>query len=173
MNEYIKDYGIVSEDDIYNLAERYLSDNCIVYAMHSDHFFCGLSLDIDIPHLMEMRIFNDDSELKICRYSLGNQFRWRYINDNDFRNWLSEEKDDFLSDFNNMTFDEVSYLDIVEKSGAEKSDTEYCTTGGGKYNLPVKKAERIKIRNYLDYDENGIAFISDFRIVKILKEGEK
>lgn len=170
MNEYIYDYGTVTEDEVYSLAEKYLSDKCIVYAVHSDHFFCGLSLDIDVSRLMELRIFSDESELKICRYSLGKKFRWRYINDNDFRSWLSEEDDDFLRDFNNMVFDEVSYLDIDNE---KSSCTEYVTTGGGEYSLPVENAERIKIRNYLDYDENGIAFISDFRIVKILKKGEK
>ncbi len=169
MKEYITDYGKVSPDEIIALAEKYLSGDCIVYAVYSDRFFCGNSIEGDISHLMELRIFNENSELKICRYDLSSDFHWRYIDDSRFIDTISKETDGFLRDFNNRTFDEISFLDIDSKKSSGK---DYVTTGGGKYSLPVANAERIKTRSYIDYDENGILSINDFRIVKILTKGE-
>ncbi|MBR1556021.1 MAG: hypothetical protein IJ644_11615, partial [Oscillospiraceae bacterium] len=64
---------------------------------------------------------------------------------------------------------EDQYLDIdTEKS----SGTSYIATGGGAYTLPVEDAEKIRIRNYISYDEQGIAQITDFRIVQYLRKGE-
>ena len=169
MREYITSFGTVPPDEVIALAEKYLTADCIVYAVYSDRFFCGLSPDRDVSGLMEMRIFNEDSEIKICRYTLGNDFRWRYISDRKFMERLSEEPNSFLSDINNRVFDEISYLDIDSK---KSYGINYVTIGGGKYSLPVENAERIKTRSYLDYDENGILSVNDFRIVQILKKGE-
>lgn len=170
MKEYITACGTASPDEVIALAEEYLADDCIVCALYSDHFFCGLSPDTDVSRLMEMRIFNENGEFKICRHMLGDNFRWRYISDEQFTKRLSAESDEFLSNFRNRTFDEISYLDIDSK---KSSGMNYVTTGGGKYSLPVENAERIKTRSYLDYDKNGILSINDFRIVKILEKGEK
>lgn len=49
----------------------------------------------------------------------------------------------------------------------------YVTTGGGSYTLPIENAEKIKIRNYLEYDENGIVVISDFRIMGFSQKGSE
>ena len=45
------------------------------------------------------------------------------------------------------------------------------TTGGGSYTLPVENAEKIRIRNYLEYVENGIVTIPDFRIIGFIQKG--
>ncbi len=164
MKEFITDYGMISEDQIIETAKKY---NGLVYALHTDHFYCGNDVEVDPFHLMELRVFNDDGEFKAIRFELGKVFYWRYISDTDFRNKLQVECDDFLADFKNRTFDEKQYLDIDKKLG-----TSYINTGGGHFSLPVEKAERILVRSYLDYDDNGILSIDDSRIVRIIKEGE-
>lgn len=166
MREYIAEYGKATADEIVALANQYSGT---FFAVYSDHFQCGNSFDNDTAHLMELRIFNDDEEFKLCRYDLGSDFRWRYISDNKFQDKLSNEEDEFLREFSNRTFDEIHYLDIDTDKTA---GTSYVTTGGGKYSLPFENAERIMIRNYLDYDDNGILSVSDFRIVKILTKEE-
>ena len=167
MREYIIESGTVSEEQIAALAGRYKGT---VYAIHTDHFYCGNNLEIDTSHLTELRIFNQDEEFRAIRFELGKEFRWRYINDKTFASHLGNETDSFLADMNNRKFDEIQYLDI----DSERSEgTSYVTTGGGYYSLPVERAERIEVRNYLDYDDNGIVKINDMRIVRIIRRGEQ
>lgn len=169
MSDYISKYGRVSENEALTIAKKYFSEDCTVYAVHSDSFYCGTELDIDFSHLTELRIFNKDSEFKLIRYNIGGDFKWRYISDTKFMKKLADVNDEFLSDFNNRIFNEIQYLDIDSKKSNGKN---YVTTGGGKYSLLIENAERIEIRSYLDYDEHGILSINDFRIVRILKKGE-
>ena len=49
-----------------------------------------------------------------------------------------------------------------------KGRSAYTATGGGKYSLPVENAEKILIRNYISYDSQGIAQITDYRLVEYL-----
>lgn len=168
MNDFIHEYGTLTEFDLLVVAERYLHEGCTVYAVHTDHFYCGAELKVNVKHLMELRIFSANDELKISRLNIGQPFQWRYINDDTFKQLISAQEDDFLQKFSNRIYDEEHYLDI----DATKSEgVNYTTTGGGRYTLPVEYAEKIKIRNYLTYDENGIVIISDFRIVGFIQKG--
>lgn len=168
MKDFISDFGTASESDVMAIAEKYSRVGCNVYAVHTDHFYCGTELQIDATHLIELRIFTDSYELKISRLDIGSAFSWRCINDDEFKKVLSNEPDAFLSLFVNRTFDEEHYLDI---DSTKSNGVNYTTTGGGKYTLPIENAEKIKIRNYLEYDENGIVIISDFRIVGFVQKG--
>ena len=168
MKEYISEYGVVSEAEVLTLAEKYYNDKCSVYAVHTDHFYCGSELSIEVGHLIELRIFTSDMELKISRLNIGEDFRWRYIDDPAFEQTLHAETDEFLSQFKNRTYDEEQYLDIDSNKSKGLC---YVTTGGGSYTLPIENAEKIKIRNYLEYDENGIVLIPDFRIVEFIQKG--
>lgn len=169
MSDHISEYGKVSENEALTIAEKYFSEGSAVYAVYSDKFFCGTELDIDLRHLTELRIFNEDSEFKLSRYNIGGDFKWRYISDTEFKKKLADVNDEFLSDFNNRVFNEIHYLDIDPRRSSGKN---YTTTGGGKYTLPAENAERIEIRSYLDYDDHGILSVKDFRIVRILRKGE-
>lgn len=60
--------------------------------------------------------------------------------------------------------DEKQYLDIDENRTNSESNI-YVATGGGEYVLPKAHCTRIKIRNYITYDENGMGQITDFRIL--------
>ncbi len=166
MREYITAFGSVSEEQVAALACGYKGT---VYAIHTDHFYCGNELEIDPSRLTELRVFKQDGEFKATRFELGKEFRWRYINDEAFAARLENETDSFLADINNRKFDEVLYLDIDRE---HSEGTSYVTTGGGHYSLPVEKAERIEVRSYLDYAANGIIKINDMRIVRFIKEGE-
>ncbi len=168
MKEFISEHGKIAESDLMTVAKSYLCNECTVYAVHTNYFYCGSELNIDIKHLVELRIFTADMEFKAFRLNIGNDFTWRYINDSKFKQVLSNEPDDFLCKFSNRTYDEEHYLDI---DSTKSIGTCYITTGGGKYELPVENAEKIKIRNYLEYDENGIVIISDFRIVGFIQKG--
>jgi len=168
MKDYISEYGVVSEDKVLKLAENYYSNKCSVYAVHTDHFYCGSELNIELRHLIELRIFTSDTELKISRLNIGEDFRWRYIDDSAFEFTLHSETDEFLRQFKNSVYDEKQYLDIDPNKSKGLC---YVTTGGGTYTLPIENAEKIKIRNYLEYDENGIVTISDFRIIGFVQKG--
>ena len=167
MKEFISEHGNIAESDLMTTAKAYLCNGCTIYAVHTNYFYCGSELNIDIKHLIELRIFAADMEFKAFRFNIGKDFTWRYIDDGVFKQVLSNETDDFLCKFSNRTYDEEHYLDIDSK----KSIDCYITTGGGRYELPIKNAEKIKIRNYLEYDENGIVMISDFRIIGFTQKG--
>ena len=170
MRDYICGYGTANEADVHSLAEKYFQLGCNVYAVHTDHFYCGTELLIDEKHLTELRIFDEDSELKISRLNIGAEFRWRYISDTEFRKHLEGEKDEFLREFANRVYDEAQFLDIDANF---TNGTSYTATGGGKYTLPVENAEKVRIRNYLEYDEDGILGIADFRIVGFSCKGDR
>ena len=170
MKDYVTEYGMVSEAEVLTLAEKYYSNKCSVYAVHTDHFYCGSELNIEVRHLIELRIFTTDSELKISRLNISEDFRWRCIDDPAFEQTLHSETDEFLRQFKNRVYDEEQYLDIDSN---KSNGLCYVTTGGGSYTLPIENAEKIKIRNYLEYDENGIVVISDFRIMGFSKKGSE
>lgn len=116
---------------------------------------------IDYAHLLELRVFDESSELHALRDAMGRPFSWRFIED-------CESDVDFAA----CTITEDQYLDI----DARRSNTaagEYCGTGGGFYSLPAPDACKIRLRNYIDFDEENMARVVDFRIVKFLKEGEE
>lgn len=168
MKDFICDYGTTTESDLLSVAKKYYHEGCSVYAVYTDRFYCGTELDIDTKHLLELRIFTAADELRISRLNIGNNFGWRYIDDTAFERSLSGETDDSLCRFSDRIYDEEHYLDI----DATKSEGFcYTTTGGGRYTLPVENAEKVRIRNYLEYDENGIVIISDFRIVGFIQKG--
>lgn len=169
MKDYLCGHGTANEADIRSIAEEYLHSGCNVYALHTDHFYCGTELLIDEKHLIELRIFDEDSELKITRLNIGAEFSWRYISDTEFQKRIESENDEFLREFSNRVYDESHFLDI---DANYTNGTSYTATGGGKYTLPVENAEKVRIRNYLEYDDDGILYIADFRIAGFCCKGE-
>lgn len=106
--------------------------------------------------ILEIRIFNENEELKLIRTDISKDFALRY------------RKDENLS--KDLYMDESQYLDIdTKKSGTVSENGGYVyATGGGKYYLPINEIEdsKIKIRYYFDrYEESGQARICDWRIV--------
>ena len=119
-----------------------------------------------MEHLLEARVFNDKSEIKIMRGTIADNFYFRLIDDSKLDSEQNSKPD------SEQYIDEMHYLDI-DLDNKNTSGNNYVTTGGGYYSLPVADAERIKIRNYISFDEQNIAQISDFRVVKFLRKGEQ
>ena len=151
--KYIDKCGIVND---VNEVSRMISDGTMIL-MYTDRFVCCEQKEIeDIPHLLEARVFNSDSEIKIMRPTISDEFYYRMTDDKKLAD------DDYI--------DEVHYLDRNDKLSSGNS---YVTTGGGKYELPITDAEKVRIRNYISFDEQNIAQITDFRVVGFLKKGEE
>lgn len=156
MNEadrnYIADCG--TADDVNSVVSEKISDGNMIL-MYSDKFVCSPQAAInDAAHLLEARIFNENAELKIMRSTIADKFTWRLIDDR-----INPDADKIA---------EYQYLSIEKREG-----TSYTAIGGGKYELPIENAERVLIYNYVSYDHQGIAQITDFRVVKYLAWGEK
>lgn len=166
MKPYIKDNMSVKEADIINETEKFSGT---VYAMYTDRLTCGEKIT-DSSLLLEVRIFDEDFEAKFSRADINSDFLCRVIDDNHFRKILSESEVNFENTFENRILDDCQYLDINSELS---SGCNIRTTGGGSYTLPFENADRILIRNYIDYSDNGIAEITDFRIVKMIKKGEQ
>lgn len=163
--QYIAAYGNVSPQDVPALIGKYWSEGCTVYAMYADKLECTAESDSpDAEKALEIRVFNETMELRIVRDSVYADYQYRLIDDAVFRERLQSE-----AEFENHILTEDQYLDVDEtKSGGGG----YTATGGGYYTLPFAGAEKIRICNYLDYDEDGIACFADFRLVKILRKEE-
>ena len=156
MSEYIKVNDKAPESEINFLLETYKKNDSFLFCVYTDKFCCIRYRPVeDIAHALEIRLFDEHGELKAVRANIGKEFVWRYITDEDV------SKD--------CTYDEVQYLD------AAKNDSEkYTAIGGGHYYMPEAGYERVVIRHYGTYDEkSGMFSLKDFRIVKLLKEGEK
>lgn len=167
--DFIKEKGSANNSSLLEIAKANIKENSIALALYTDKIICDNFNGIeDIEHLLELRIFNDNVEFKAIRGSMEKDFIWRIIDDNDFKEKIEELEDSYIRDFNKLTLNETHYLDI---DSLKSNGNTYFATGGGKYNLPVVNAEKIEIRNYISYDEQGLACIEDFRIVKFITKG--
>lgn len=147
---YISENGAVEADRINELVNRSITNGSMVL-MYTHKFECVPQSEItDTAHLLEARIFNKEKELKIMRPTIADEFTYRIIDDN-------AGEYDFI--------EERHYLDIDDK---RTDGFNYTATGGGKYTLTVENAEKVLVRNYISYDEQGIAQITDFRLVEYL-----
>lgn len=156
MSDFIKVNDKVPEDKLNALLEEYKTDDSLLLCVYTTKFCCTKFSPIeDITHALEIRLFDEHGELKAVRANIGRDFVWRYISDEGV------PKD--------CTYDEVQYLDA-----AKKDSTKYTAIGGGIYEMPEPDFERVVIRHYGEYDDNsGMFSLSDFRIVKLLREGEE
>lgn len=152
--KYIANFG--SDDNVNEIIDRNISSGNMIL-MFTDRFECCPQQKIeDTAHLLEARVFTENAEIKIMRPTIADKFSWRLIDDTKL------SPDDYII--------EEQYLSINEKLS---SGTSYTAIGGGKYTLPIENAEKLRIHNYISYDEQGIAQITDFRAVKFLGRSEK
>lgn len=146
----------VPEGEINGLLEKYSTKGALLFCVYTTHFCCTAYAPIeDISHALEIRLFDEKGEFKAVRTNIGEDFVWRYASDEGV------EKD--------CIYDEVQYLDIDSKKTA---GTKYVSTGGGEYTMPAEGFERVLIRHYGEYDDDGMFGLKDFRIVKFLRKGE-
>ena len=119
---------------------------------------CAENAEHALGRLLEIRVYSESSEFHAVRDSIDEArlFSWRTVDDDDFE----------------VVDDDVQYLDIDENAPVKRDGYHYKTMSGDYYKLPVMHARKIKIRNYLDYDEDGLIHAVDFRIVGLLGEGD-
>lgn len=132
-------------------------ENKIIFAIWTDHadFLSGID-DLQEDKLIELRAFDENSEYRVYRSTIDREFYERFAEDTE----ISESE----------YFDTEHFIDI--DSNFNQGNTRK-TTGGGIYHLPLTcaNATKIVIRNYVSYDDDGIASVFDWRIVR-LKEGK-
>lgn len=166
------DMGTVAEDDLILLPVTRIEQGSYV-AFYTDRLKSGKwaqefipQLD-DLPHLLEIRIFNEKKELKIIRSQIGETFIWRLAQEEHLSEHIREE----------ISFVESQFLDIDDQKEKEFDgiNTYFYATGGGRYPLPVDSSDirKVKLINYIRYSENGNMQICDFRLVKFMaKDGD-
>jgi len=138
------------------------SKNFSIVAYFTDRADFAASLDeLNVSALLELRVFDTDSEFRAYRSIVNEAFICRLYRDSDFA------KDEMM--------EEIQYLDIDGNNGIKPCDNgmyEYKTMNGGFYHLPISNAEKIKICNYLMYNEENMAQVYDYRFVEIIaKDG--
>ena len=114
---------------------------------------------VDDTKFLEIRVFDENREIKYVRGSLNRDFQER---DSDKIKYCESRK-------------EAQYLDIDtdNKNKFKCSQNNTWATGGGEYRLLDSNFDRIVIEHYYKVDKKGFYKPFDFRIVKFLKKGEK
>lgn len=126
-------------------------ENKIIFAIWTDRADFLLDVDdLQENKLLELRAFDENSEYRIYRSTVDTDFYERYVEDSNY-------------------FDTEQFMDI--DSTANKGNTRK-TIGGGSFHLPpmYESATKIVIRNYIKYDDDGIASVYDWRIVRLKED---
>lgn len=135
---------------------------CGVYE-GSRQFRSSISTDaLDEEKLLELRIFDQDRELRVFRSYTGEDFKVRYLDD------TTEDVSDF--------YDEEHYLDQDSTKTFDLGNgfTRFVTTGGGAYELPVSPSFRkVRVRTYLKESLNGLQYAGDWRILEYVEDTTK
>ena len=139
-------------------AARCFSSPCYFSAAFTDQYQIGIwnstPLNGDEDKLIELRIFNEQGEIKLIRSDIGKGFLMRVQDQDETKEY----------------FDVHQFLDIDTKIPLDEAGR-VTATGGGQYWLPGEvaclKNARLLVRNYIKYTElTGQAYIYDWRCVR-------
>ena len=144
------------KDAINEKINRNDTENGYAIITYTDHFEVVSAKDIDevnVEKLLDIRAFNDRAEVRLYRDYFGNPFNKLVV--------ISDEDEGF-SDY----YDDEQFLDIDLRRSLDRGNDKVIATGGGVYSLPFipTKDAKVIIRNYVDYDEDGQAFIKAWRV---------
>lgn len=108
--------------------------------------------------LLDIRVFDQKKEIRICRDYAGNTFSEKI-----------ELDDEEMQEYD--TYEDEQYLDKA-KVFWEAGKTWIRATGGGSYPFPTdeKSNSKVKLKNYVSYDEYGQACLAAWRLVAFIKE---
>ena len=169
---WIIESGETEEKDLAEIVKKYISENRFYVAYACDAFYSGICKGMenivkDHANLLELRIFDKDTEFMARRSMIGNKFVWRYIDDRELNKRFAETKDELRPPVPEMLFtDEEQTIDInTEKSIERSGETDVISTTGGRFTLPIKNKEgSVKTRVYYSYDKDGMATAEDYRL---------
>ena len=177
---WVKDSGIKKETEAAAFIEQNAAGYEMFIALCTDRMVCAKAEHIktvtdDIAHLLDLRLFNSDSELHMVRTMMGADFTWRIADDRIIAENV-KDKGDFFNNPENYMLPVTQKLDIDGNRTPEQNSKfggrMLRTTGGGIYELPVEKdTDAVELVNYIRYDDNGTANIVDFRIKGFTKKG--
>ena len=119
-----------------------------------------LERDFD-SKLLDMRVFNEEREYRIFRGDTSSKnFYFRILDDSCYKDFYFDEQ----------------FLD-VDTTRSDINNGLVRAIGGGCYIMPLESILnntnkdlgniKINIKNYLDYDDCGQSYITDWRIVSI------
>lgn len=132
----------------------------------TDKFIAGtedLINRVEWDKVLELRLFSETQEFLARRTMTGENsvFQWRIASEDGL------SKDEFIVKYQTLDIDD-------EKTEEGKFGNLYLmTTGGGRYELPIKKGTgSIKVISYISYDEKtGMANIYDNRLAGFIMGG--
>ncbi|MCR5530872.1 MAG: hypothetical protein K6F26_03375 [Lachnospiraceae bacterium] len=134
------------------------SGNVFVVITETDCFSVRLFSEFDLngwnaEKALDIRVFDEKKELRIFRDYIGNEFHDEV-----------ELCDSILKDKYSI-YDDYQFLDVdLKRTNSESGRIR--ATGGGEYCFPgtPNKQSKIRIKNYVDYDDNGQAYIVAWRL---------
>ena len=150
LNEFIQNidiqgYAVIMLTDEFKVDKYPLTDN------------------IDEDRLLDIRVFNKDKEYRLFRDNIASDFFYRLIDDTASD---SEYKDKYI---------EKQRLDLDMKKGKDDHGR-VSAQGGGTYYIPLdipgdnESDLKVVVYNYVGYDDNGMAYIKDYRLVEFIKD---
>ena len=134
-----------------------------ILAIWTDHADFVTQLEnTDLNKLLEVRAFGPAGEYHAYRSDLGQA--------DFFVRVIADETEPPAN-----AFDENQYLDIDTARTAAAADGWIFSTGGGRYHLPYDGLPGIHkllliTRTYFEFDDNGVARKTDWRLVGFAKE---
>lgn len=114
--------------------------------------------DHKLDRLLEVRAYSKNGELHVWRDSItAKLLRGRKVCDTGVgEGFCFNEKPQYL---------DIDWPRTEDLRTSEGNDCLYVATGGGRYTLPEPFYTKVLVRNYLDYDEDGMCCVVDFRIL--------
>ena len=169
MNSIWTYQGEVEETELLKMTEIEKFD--IFVAFLTDRFLSGHNRREELEQipedkLLELRVFNESGEFLARRTMIGaeHKFQWRIASERDIK---ETDEIEFMTSY--QTLD----IDAVKTREGKNGNLALVTTGGGSYELPIKKEEdTVKVVTYIGYDSDGMAYIYDNRIVGFVKSEE-
>lgn len=151
------------------MFEKYKMIEGYVFAAFTDELIIGewkqnmSFIDAKRDRLLELRIFNEEMEVKYYRTSISREFCERIIDRNN------EDQTEFYEETQILDIDTLRSKELNQETG------DVLATGGGQYHLPVEMTENVSIvtRQYIRKNEHsGQAEVYDWRLVKFVEAEE-
>lgn len=145
--QWIKACGQCQETEIASIIREQNISLQYYLAGYTDRYDSGMvCADIwngmDCHRLLELRVFGREQEILFTRTCIGTTFGWRVTDDTGLQDT------DYI--------DTDQYID--------------CNTECDK-DLPLQNGQNaVRVRAYIEYDDNGMAFVSDHRVCGFVKK---